>query len=344
MIRVLVADDSALDRALVVAVLRRDPDLEIVGEASDGLEAVALARELEPDVVTMDVQMPRLGGLEATKEIMIESPRPIVIVTSGRGADEVAVSMLALRAGAVYVLRKPPVVQSPAHASEARRLIDGVKAMARVKVVRHVRRPSLGGATRAAGNGPTPRIVAIAASTGGPAALQRVLGDRPCHFPAPILVVQHMAPGFIDGLAAWLTGAAGLRVKVAAAGERLAPRTVYLAPDDQHLGVANSGTIALSAAPAVNGFRPSGTVLFESVARVFAAGTVAVVLTGMGEDGLDGLRAVRRAGGRIFAQDEDSSVVFGMPGVAVAAGLAQAALPPAEIASALVALFPELTS
>jgi two-component system chemotaxis response regulator CheB len=195
------------------------------------------------------------------------------------------------------------------------------------------------------------QIVAIAASTGGPAALQCLLAALPGDYHPPVLVVQHIARGFASGLAEWLDSVCDLRVKMAEPGEPLLPHTVYVAPDDRHLGITppltlpspsggegrvRGATVALSASPPVGGFRPAGTYLFESVARVYGPAATAIVLTGMGEDGLVGLRAVRAAGGRIFAQDEKSCVVFGMPGVAVAEGLPDLVLPPEEIATYLI--------
>ena len=176
----------------------------------------------------------------------------------------------------------------------------------------------------------------MAASTGGPAALHRLLKGLPSDFGTPILVVQHIAQGFASGLAEWLNSLCSLRVKLAEQDEPLAPGVVYLAPDDRHLGVASPSAIALSSSAAVRGFRPSGTYLFESAARAFGAELTAIVLTGMGEDGVEGLRAVRRTGGRIVAQDESSSVVWGMPGAAVAAGLPDLVLPPDKIAATLI--------
>jgi two-component system chemotaxis response regulator CheB len=180
--------------------------------------------------------------------------------------------------------------------------------------------------------------VASATSTGGPAALQRMLAGLPGGLPAPILVVQHITVGFTDGLAAWLGSISPSRVKVAQEGEPLAAGTVYIAPDDRHLGVSDRGAVALSDAPPIGGFRPSGSHLFESVARAFGPSAVAVIMTGMGEDGVAGLRAVRQAGGRVIAQDEDSSVVFGMPRAAIAAGLAHVVLPLDDIARRLASL------
>jgi two-component system chemotaxis response regulator CheB len=357
MIRVLVADDSATARGLLVEILRNDPELQVVGEAEDGVRAVELTQQLRPQVVTMDIRMPRMDGFAASKEIMITAPTPIVIVTASHDGREVEVALNALRVGAVSVLQKPPGPESSRFEEEAHKLIATVKAMAQVKVVRHWRNtpsgsprllvslpPSLRapeGETRRQGDketGSKAEVVAIATSTGGPAALHQLLSELPRNFHAPILVVQHITQGFTPGLAAWLNTSCSLHVKIAEQGETLRPHTVYLAPDDRHLGVSDPGTIAVSNAPPVGGFRPSGTFLFESVSRVFGASAIALILTGMGEDGVKGLREVRRAGGRIIAQDEKSSIIFGMPGAAVAAGLADLVLPIEAIASHLLEL------
>jgi two-component system chemotaxis response regulator CheB len=340
MVRVLVVEDSITDRTLLLEVLRSDPEIEVVAEAKDGVEAVELTQALRPDVVTMDVRMPRMDGLAATKEIMTTAPTPIVIVTGSVGGHDSEVAIHALRAGAVHVLHKPRGPAAPDFDETAHKLLSTVKAMAQVKVVRHWR-PG----PRPAGPAPPPPrgearrlVIAIATSTGGPAALQQVFSGLPDNFSTPILVVQHITPGFAAGLAAWLNTVCGLQVKVARHGESLTPHTVFLAPDDRHLGVSDRSTVVVSAAPPIGGFRPSGTFLFESVARRFGAAAVAVILTGMGEDGVEGLAAVHKAGGRVIAQDEESSVVYGMPGAAVAAGLADAVLPLGAIASRLVEL------
>jgi len=343
MIRVLVVDDSATARGLLVKILESDPEIRVVGEARDGLEAVALAQTLRPDLVTMDIHMPRLDGREATKEIMITAPTPIVIVTASTRVSEVGESMDLLALGALEVLVKPAGPAAAGFADAVQRLLEVVKVMSQVKVVRRWRtvlsppsepprqaRPPRGK--------PKVRIVAVVASTGGPAALKDLLADLPGDLPAPVLVVQHIAHGFTAGLAAWLDLGTALRVKVAEEGEPLAPRTVYFAPEDRHLGISARGAVALSTAPPVGGFRPSGTFLFEAAAGAFGASAVAVILTGMGEDGVAGLRSVRQAGGRVLAQDQATSVVFGMPGAAVAAGLADEVLPPDAIAARLAAL------
>lgn len=340
MIRVLVAEDSTTARELVVAILKSDPlRLTVVGEATNGLEAVEMTKRLRPDVVTMDIRMPLLGGFEATRRIMMEAPTPVVIV-SGIDVSDVATSLHALRAGALAILEKPPGPESAGFEERSRALLDTVRAMAEVKVVRRfaARPPRISLSSRAPrrpGAGERCRAVAIAASTGGPAALQAIFSRLPADFPAPILVVQHIAKGFVSGLASWLSGASNVRVKVALADEVVLPGIVYLAPDDRHLGVSPMRRALVSSAAPVDGFRPSGTFLFESVASAFGAAALGLVLTGMGRDGADGLREVRAKGGRVIAQDEESSVVFGMPRAAVEAGLADEVLALEEIAERL---------
>ena len=336
MIRVLVAEDSITVSNLLVAMLNTDPEIEVIGQAKNGIEAVVMTKRLKPDLVTMDIQMPLMDGFAATKEIMIESPTPIVIVSGHVDVREVTVTMQALRAGALAVLPKPVGPQAPDFEELSRQLLETVKAMSQVKVVRHrAKRPVSPPAPLPVL--PPPRkgvgcaVVAIAISTGGPAALHTLLSGLPGDFPVPILVVQHITKGFVEGLAAWLNTGSSLRVKVAENGEQLVAHTMYIAPDDRHLGVSSKGTIMTSGAPPVRGFRPSGTFLFESVANVYGASAVAVIMTGMGNDGLDGLRAIRAAGGRIVAQDEETSVVFGMPGSAINAGLSDIVLPLAAI-------------
>jgi two-component system, chemotaxis family, protein-glutamate methylesterase/glutaminase len=336
MIRTLLAEDSPTARVLLTELLQADPEFCVVAIAKDGSEAVAMTKQLLPDVIVMDLHMPEMNGLDATKQIMVDTPTPIIIVTATGDAREVGVSMNALRAGALTVLSKPlgPLCQE--YEETARQFRTTVRAMSQVKVVRRwassnasERPPRAVPAEGAAG---TPRILAVGASTGGPAALYRILSELPGNFPLPILVVQHIAHGFVEGFAAWLDTGTPLDVRVARHGEALAPRTVYLARDDNHLGLLDRSTVAVSSAPSIGGFRPSASFLFESVGRLYGRGVVAVVLTGMGQDGLDGLRVVRETGGRIIAQDEESSVVFGMPGAAVEAGLADLTLPLSAIA------------
>jgi two-component system, chemotaxis family, protein-glutamate methylesterase/glutaminase len=328
--RVLIAEDSDTTRELFVEILRSDRDVTVVGEAKNGVEAVEMTKRLRPDIVTMDIRMPLMDGFEATKHIMVEAPTPIVIVSASVDVREVEIAMHALRAGALTVLPKPPGPGAPDFDEVCRRFLATIKSMSQVKVVR--RWPERGRASRPPGDRPAQplaqtRVVALAASTGGPAALCQVLSSLPGDFPLPILVVQHIAQGFVSGFASWLSTGVALRTKVAEPAERLEARTIYVAPDDRHLGVSDARTVLVSGAPAIRGFRPSASFLFQSVAKTFGRTTLAIVLTGMGEDGLEGLHAVRDVGGQIVAQDERSSVVYGMPGVAVAAGIADSTLP-----------------
>jgi two-component system chemotaxis response regulator CheB len=336
-LRVLVAEDSPTARRLLVEIIRADPSMEVVGEARDGLEAVELTHRLRPHMITMDIQMPNMDGLEATKRIMTEVPTPVVVVSTLVEGD-IQTSMAALKAGALAVLQKLVGPESPDFERESRHLRDTLKAMAQVKVVRHwPARASVPPSRRVptVGARPRPLVLAIAASTGGPAAIHRIFSELSVDFPLPILVVQHIALGFAQGMASWLSSVTPLKVKVAEDGESLRPGSVYLAPDDRHLGVTLERRVQLSNASPIGGFRPSGTYLFRSVASTYGASCAALILTGMGQDGLDGVRELRQAGGRVLAQDEASSIVFGMPGVVVAAGLADAVLPLDDIAAHL---------
>jgi len=337
MIRVLVADDSPTARALLLAILGSDPEIQVVGEARNGAEAVEMTRRLRPDAVTMDIRMPGMDGFEATKEIMITAPTPIIIVTSSVVIENVETSMHTLRAGALGLLAKPAGPGSPGFEEAAQQLIVNVKSLSQVKVVRHWRPPEEKAPLIPPSNKRV-RVVAMVCSTGGPAALHRIFADLPAAFPIPILIVQHITQGFCAGLADWLNKEGNLHVKMARDGEPLKGHTAYLAPDDRHLGVSSGGEILLANSPPVGGFRPSGTFMFESVAKVYGPAALAVILTGMGEDGVAGLTAVRQAGGRILVQDEKTSVVFGMPGAAINQGLADQVLPLDAMAARLVEL------
>lgn len=328
-IRVLVAEDSSTVRQLLVELLRSDPAFEVVAEAANGAEAVARAIELRPDLVTMDVHMPIIDGLDATKEIMREAPTPILVVSSAASSGDVGLALSATQAGALMVVPKPEHPRSADFDRQCQQFLSMARAMAGVKVVRRWQ-PGAGlGALRAprARLRAGVRLVAIGTSTGGPAALRRVLLDLPRELPVPVLVVQHIAPGFVGGLADWLGANVSLKVTIAADGEPLRPGVVYLAPDDRHLGVTVDGRVQLLDTAPVGGFRPSADVLFDQCARAYGPGVLALVLTGMGRDGVDGLATVRAGGGRVLAQDEASSVVFGMAAEAVRGGVVDEVLP-----------------
>jgi two-component system, chemotaxis family, protein-glutamate methylesterase/glutaminase len=328
MIRVVIADDMQASRALLEGIFKMEPGFDVVGRAKDGEEAVALTAALRPDLVTMDALMPRLDGFEATRRIMRASPTPIVVV-SGQDVNAVSFALDAMKAGALAVVPKPSAPGAPEFEGQARHLITMARAMAGVTLLPRVDEPPHPADAARAAAPPRrgrARVVAIAASTGGPPALSRILSELPADFRAPILVVQHIAEGFADGLARWLAASSRVHVKVAEDREPLAPATAYLAPDRRHLGVEGD-RIALSDGPPIDGFKPSGSHLFESVARSFGPAALGLILTGMGRDGVQGLAALRAAGGTVVAQDKDSSVIFGMNGEAVLAGLTDEVLP-----------------
>lgn len=334
--RVLVVDDSPTARAVLVALCDADPALVVVDAVADGATGAARTAELRPDVVIMDVFMPDPDGFTSTRRIMVDTPTPVILVTAGADPRSREIGLRALEAGALAVLRKPL-----GGGAEAVAFVAKVRALAEVKVIRRYERRSP--AAAAVPSPPSPRarrrpeVVAVAASTGGPAALQRMLAALPADLGLPVVVVQHIVEGFTSGLAAWLDRAGPLPVVLAEDGAQLRPGVVQIGPDAAHVEVTRTGRIRLDDGPAVGGFRPSATRLFASVAAAFGPRGIAVVLTGMGIDGLDGIRAMRAAGGLVLAQDEATSVVFGMPGAVVREELAHQVAPVEELAATLSA-------
>ncbi len=334
MIRVLVVDDSAVLRQSTKFILESDPELKVIGEAGNGVDAVNLVNRLQPDVITMDIHMPKMDGLEAIRRIMSAHPAPIVVVTGIDLDREMGLTAQATKLGAVSVLRRPNTVASAAYTAYVSTLIRQVKLMSTVKVIHRPyadrsmvpgdREPGLLASSQPAIK---TEIVAIGASTGGPAALHQLLSHLPDAFPLPIAIVQHISFGFVTGLADWLNDACAVHVKVGACGEKLLPGTAYIAPDEHHLVVDRFGKIGLSKSESIGGFRPSVTALFQSVARAYGPAAIGVLLTGMGADGAAGLLAMKQAGAITLAQDEASCVVFGMPKEAIALGAAQHVTP-----------------
>lgn len=345
MIKVLIAEDSKTLQQLLVWSLSSEPEIKIVGIAHNGLEAVNLAKKLKPDVITMDVNMPELDGLEATSIIMSEQPTPIIIVTGNNGQGEVLNAMTALQAGALALINKPSSLTKESFDDSARQLIRQIKAMAGMKLVKIRRKEK-----------PSPAInklpqcsiaderlaklthVAIVASTGGPAALGRVLKQLPASFPLPVFIVQHIAPGFMQGFADWLGSLVQLKVEIAKPQQTVCAGVIYLAPEDKHLGVNNHGKIELSCSAKLAGFRPSANYLLQSLADSVADSTLAIVLTGMGNDGQSGAAALKQKGATLISQDEASCVVYGMPKAVADAGLSDHVLTLDEIHNLLVKL------
>lgn len=349
MIDVLIVEDSAVVRAHLAYLLGADPALRVIGTASTGEEAIASVRARRPHVILMDIHMPGMGGFEATREIMATTPVPIVIVTSTMSFSEVSTAMRAMTAGALAVTKKPGGLGSPHAAADAAELITLVKLMSEVKVVRRSR------PTPPQGVAPLPQrlpalpsggisVVAIGASTGGPPAIHELLLGLPKAFPIPILIVQHITPGFTQGFADWLSGATGFPVHVASDGEGPLPGHVYVAPDDRHLTIGPFAELRLSGDEPVNGLRPSVSVLFRSVAERHGRRAVGVLLTGMGKDGAAELKSMADAGAITVAQDLESSIVHGMPGEAIALGGARYVLSPPQIAAMLISLASPLST
>jgi len=347
-IRVMVVDDSAVLRQSLKYVLESDPELKVVGEARNGEEAIVLAECLRPDIITMDLRMPGMDGLDAISHIMAESPVPILVVTSIDLDQEAGIPSRATKLGALSVLKRPVRIGSPEYQTFTARLIEQVKLMSDVKVITRSRaeRPVPAASKeqwltatpiRTSGTGHEIRIVAIGASTGGPAALYQILGALPADFPAPILVVQHISFGFVQGLSGWLDAACKLHVKVAENRERIQPGTVYIAPDEHHMEAAY-GRIRLTEGEPLNGHRPSVTVLLESAAKAYGPAAMGVILTGMGADGAMGMKALRDTGATTLAQDEASCVVFGMPKEAIALGAIEHVVPLEYIAQTMTKL------
>lgn len=334
-LRVLVVDDSAFFRRLIGEVLAKDPDLRVAGVARDGQDAVAKVKALRPDVVTLDVNMPEMNGLEALRRIMAESPTPVVMLSSltTEGAEE---TLQALQEGAVDFLCKPAATQA-AGGSWQDEIVLKVKVAARA----NLRRPGTPAPVRRVLPPPASRlmagarVVAIGTSTGGPKALQEVIPRLPGNLPVGVLVVQHMPAGFTRTLAQRLDAASPLRVKEAEQGETIRPGTVYIAPGDYHLRVAGRGELQLGQDPPIASLRPSVDALFESVAEVYGPGVVAAVLTGMGSDGTRGAHRIKRAGGWVVAEDQSTCVVYGMPRSVIEEGYADRVVPLHEVADEL---------
>jgi two-component system chemotaxis response regulator CheB len=344
--RVLVVEDSLTVRKYLVECLRADPELEVVAEAEDGRQAIELCERLRPDVVTLDMMLPVMTGLSATEYIMAYCPTPILIVSASTNRGELFRTYDALAAGALDVIEKP--LDGAGDPGWERKLTAAVKLAARVKVITHVRGRLAGGRAAAVVEPPVParppgvrhQCLAIGASTGGPHALSTILRGLPADFPLPILMVLHISPAFGGAIADWLNDQSPIPVALAADGQPLPPAgspRVVLAPPDRHL-VVRGRRLVLTRDAEVHSCRPSVDVLFQSVAEEIGEGGAAVLLTGMGRDGARGLLAVRAAGGWTAAQDEATSVVYGMPREAVRLGAAGIVLPLAEISPALVAL------
>lgn len=335
-LRVFIFNDSPTMRVALKAALTQFPDIVVVAEADSAEHASELIERAKPDVVLMDVIMPGKDGYEATREIMDRVPTPIVMVSAIVDPSDSRVVFEALTAGALCIAEAPPPPTDPRYKSRSGALAQLLRVMAAANVKK--------GQAALASEAP-PRVndvgrqsidaIGVVASTGGPSALVRLLSQLPERCPS-VLVVQHLAHGFAESFAAWLEERTGHPVKVARDGEYLRSGMVYLAPDDCHLELSGGRTLRVHREPAFGLFRPSGDLLLSSLARILGRRALGVVLTGMGDDGSVGARELRQAGGQVAAQDEQSSVVFGMPQAAISVGGADVVLPLDQIAGWVV--------
>jgi two-component system chemotaxis response regulator CheB len=332
-IRVLIADDSSTLRAALTVILEQDEHLEVVGQARNGLEAVKLAHELQPDVIAMDVNMPHMDGLQATEAIMADAPSRVLVISAVGEDLEVDLSLRAIAAGALELIAKPRGEPGELRAW-GKHVAASVRLMAEVPVVRRYRKSSPMHA--ALGHPGGIQMVGLVASTGGPPALATVLKDLPAELGAPILIAQHIAEGFTKGLMRWLGSVSKLKVEIAQAGALARQGVAYLAPDGCDLILTLRGVMETPRSGGLHS--PSGDRLLNAIAQVGGARAAGFVLTGMGDDGAQGLMAMAGTGGATFAQDELTSVVFGMPQAAYACGAARALLPLESIAPAIVEL------
>jgi len=339
MIKVLITEDSPVVRGFLEYVLNRDPDIEVIGTARNGEEAVQMASKNKPDVITMDIHMPRMDGFEATRKIMETNPVPIVICSASWNPEEVDKTFRTMEAGAVAALEKPRGLGHPDSETSVRELLNTVKAMSGIKVVRRwakYRKLEKTETTPTKENSKTTdsdiKLVAIGASTGGPLVLQSILAGISKDFPVPVMIVQHIAMGFLTGLVDWLNKTSHFPVHIVKDGERLEPGKAYLAPDDYHLGVRKRDRVVLSKSEPESNLRPAVSYLFRTVASVYGNQVLAVLLTGMGKDGAKELKDIKDKGGLTIAQDRETSVVHGMPGEAIKLGAASMVLPSGKIA------------
>jgi len=332
-IRVLVVDDSSLARMVLIEHLTQDDNIEIVGVARNGKEAIDKVKKLRPSIVTMDINMPVMGGLETIEQIMAYSPVPVLVVTSRADADT---AFAAISKGALEVIQKPDVDME-----NSEELIRKVRILSGVKVISHLRgrhvndpgrnRKTIERDTPKSENEILKKAVVIAASTGGPKTLARILSDIPADFPVPVFVAQHIPPDFVTGLAEWLNSVAKLTVKPGEDGERIYPGIVYISPADKNMVITNKNRIKLAMQDPDCVYSPSCDLLLSSAGSVFKARCLGIILTGMGRDGVSGIGDIRKHGGITIAQDEESSIVYGMPKVAVEQGVVDKVLAPDDI-------------
>ena len=344
-IQVLVVDDSKVAHMLLTSILESDPKIRVIGAVNNGQAALDFVARHTPDVILMDIHMPVMDGFEATRRIMETHPVPIVVCSATTDPKDVATTFRMMEAGAVACVGKPVGREHPDFEQMAATIRQTVRLMSEVKVVRRWTRgrlasvpPPVAHSVQMHDVSPEVKVIGVGASTGGPQVLQEILAALPKAFPVPILIVQHIAQGFLPGLAEWMNQTTSLQIQIAAYGVCPMPGHVYLAPDDFHMGITASGRILLTKEEPQNHLRPAVSYLFRSLARVCGPAAVGVLLTGMGKDGAVELKLMKDAGAVTIAQDRESSVVHGMPGEAILLGGATHVWPADKIAERLVGL------
>ena len=344
MIRLLIVEDSPLVSKILTKIFDCDPELKVVGVAATGREGVKLSMKLKPDIITMDIVMPDMDGVEATKQIMAYRPTPILILTASHSRKKNKVFQ-AISFGALDVLEKINLGQDFSEDGRVDELIEKVKLLSKIKVIRHPLaklqiKPKLSGPKKIIEEMPesasSGNIVVIAASTGGPQAIASILEKIPPNIPAAILVVQHIARGFTEGFVEWLSKNCPLRVKIARDNQKVEVGTVYVAPAGIHMVIRKEGVIGLTDNAPHGHFKPSADVLFDSAAKNYGSRVTGVILTGMGKDGVSGIKMIKQSGGQTIAQDEKSCVIYGMPREAIEAGNIDKVLPPELISGAII--------
>jgi two-component system chemotaxis response regulator CheB len=338
MIRLLIVDDEKVVQDFLYHLFTSDTKIQVVGVASSGEQAIEYAKTLEPDVITMDVHMPGMDGYETTRKIMMNSPTPIVIVSESMTIREEVNVFRSLEAGALAVIHRPSAGDDPESEMSRKELIQTVKVMSNVRIRRRsdlTRKEEEGASimTNPSQNFQSRvEIVAIGASTGGPLALQKILSMLPHNLPVPVLIVQHISTGFTKSLKEWLSITSGIMLKIAEEGELLSPGIGYLAPDHFNMGITRGMRIKLYRKPEGIEVDTSINQLFHSVSQVAGLNAMGVLLTGIGIDGTESLKAMKENGALTIVQNQSSSLVFDMPGEALRIGAADLSLSPEEIA------------
>lgn len=355
MINVLIADDSPVILASLENILSSDPSIRVIATARNGQEAVSLARSKKPDVITMDINMPVMDGLEAVREIMETNPIPVIIISSIMDADDPKDTFKALEAGAVTIMNKPSALGSRESAIYAKQLTQQVRLLSEIRVIKRFARTRTAGSTNNSNTASSnangsrnlepvqntqkkyqsenitahPEIIAIAASTGGPLVIQKILSSLPKDFRIPVVVIQHIVAGFMLDFARWLGETSAIPIVIPQNTEEILPGRCYIAPDAFHLKVRKNHFIYVQ--DKKHNICPSASVLFESISEEYGPRAVGIILTGMGSDGAEELLKMKQAGAVTIAQDKNSAVIYGMPGEAVKKGAAAMVLNPDEI-------------